>query len=169
MLVQTNQRKPLDALSTDTIGSITPTDCRESRYLQLSVDAVSGLTIGKPIKTQFQDPALVVGQIRQLQTKIGTTTKRYHSDSAKELQSTALSKFLRNQGTILTPTAPTPHNRIHWSSVAFKLSSRQLEQLLPLLTYVNPTGPTPPRMRSISSFFVLPSVMTAHSPLSSTP
>ena len=97
---------PLDAVSTDTTGPITPTDIDGNRYLQIIVDAASGHTTGWPLKKKSEAADAILKTIRQLQTTLGKTVKRYHADNAGEQHTAELTTSLQKQGTTITTTAP---------------------------------------------------------------
>lgn len=76
----------MDTFASDTTRPLLVTDRHGNRYLQLLVDAGSGLTRGRPIKLKIDAPLRIIRQMRELQARTGKQMKRYHFDGARELQ-----------------------------------------------------------------------------------
>lgn len=98
--------QPLDAISTDTTGPITPSDMDGNRYLQIIVDGATGHTSGQPMKRKSEATQAIMSTIQRLQTTLGKKVKRYHADNAAEQHTIELTDMLEKQGTTITRTSP---------------------------------------------------------------
>lgn len=96
--------RPLDAVSTDTTGSIAPPDM-EGKILQLAVDVASGHTKSSRMKKKQEASDAIFKRIRRLKVAVGKKVKRYHSDKAKEQRTKRLIRELEAKGTQVTSTA----------------------------------------------------------------
>lgn len=101
-----NRYAPLEAISTDTTGPVSAPDIEGNRYLQLLADVGSGWTDGRPMQVKSEASDVILRSLARLQLLCGKPIRRLHSDGAKEQNTADIQKFLGEQGTTRTFTAP---------------------------------------------------------------
>lgn len=74
--------QPLDSVSTNTTGPISPPDSEGNSFFQLVVDTASGHTQGFPMKRKAEAEDAILKGIRKIELAVGPTVKLYRSDNA---------------------------------------------------------------------------------------
>ena len=103
---ETNRYASLEAVSSVTTGPLSQADICGNKYLQLIVDAGTGWTTGEAMQTKASASDVILRALARLQLACETKVKRLHTDGAQEQYNDKLKKFLEEQGTIKSTTAP---------------------------------------------------------------
>lgn len=98
--------EPMDTVSTDTTGPLTPALESKARWLQVLVDRATRMTSAAAIKRKSDAATAVQERIAQWELQTGRKLRRYHADGARELAIPKLVNALRLNGTVVTTTAP---------------------------------------------------------------
>ena len=93
-------------MSSDTTGPLGQADICGNKYLQLIVDAGTGWTTGEDMQIKAYASDVILRALARLKLACETKFKRLHTDGAQEQYNDKLKKFLEDQGTTNSTTAP---------------------------------------------------------------
>lgn len=112
----------LEELTSDTTGPISPGYGDGNNFIQLLVAASTGWTDVQVMKAKRRAGKAIMHSLAKIQILCNAKAKRLHTDGAKEQDTNELRKFLDDNGTKTSHTAPN-------ASQSNALTERRFRQL----------------------------------------